>query len=76
MTAQQPRVWFDGDDVPAGTWVLVYDEDDPEERLCQLDAYEDCGNGNLGPLVEIVLPDADDLEQIVAEAAEARGIAW
>lgn len=64
-----PRVWFDGDTVPAGTWVFVVDEDDPENQVTQLDAYEDCRNGNLGPLVEIVLPDVD---AALAAAEETR----
>jgi hypothetical protein len=69
--APKPRVWLDGDDVPAGTWVYVLDEDDPEERVHQLDAYEDCRNGNLGPLVEIPLPDEGEAVAL-AEAEEAR----
>lgn len=64
-----PRVWFDGDTVPAGTWVFVVDEDDPEHQVTQLDAYEDCRNGNLGPLVEVVLP---DVAAAFAAAAETR----
>lgn len=65
-----PRVWFDGDDVPAGTWVFVVDEDDPEEQVTRLDAYEPCRNGNFGPLIEIVLP--DDVDGIVERARAAR----
>jgi hypothetical protein len=71
MDNRRPRVWLDGDTVPAGTWVLVVDEDDPEERVHQLDAYEDCRNGNLGPLVEILLPDEGEAVAL-AEAEEAR----
>lgn len=66
-----PRVWLDGDTVPAGTWVYVIDEDDPEEKVHQLDAYEDCRNGNLGPLVEILMPDEDTAVALV-KAEEAR----
>lgn len=46
-----PRVWFNGDDVPAGAWVLL---DTGEVR--QLEEHVACRNGNHGPLVEVVLP--------------------
>jgi len=65
-----PRVWFDGDTVPAGVWVIEIDEEDPEHRVTQLDAYEPCRNGNLGPLVELAIP--DDLDGIVERARAAR----
>lgn len=68
-----PRVWLDGDMVPAGTWVYVLDEDDPEEKVQQLDADEDCGNGNLGPLVEILLPDEESAVDLVTAEQIRRG---
>lgn len=70
-----PRVWLNGDTVPVGTWVYVLDEDDPEDRITQLDAYEDCRNGNLGPLVEILLPDEETVVALVeAEKARRAGV--
>lgn len=73
MAQRKPRVWLDGDTVPAGTWVYVLDEDDPEYKVTQLDAYEDCRNGNLGPLVEIPLPDEETAVDLVTAERIRRG---
>jgi hypothetical protein len=64
-----PRVWFDGDQIPAATWVYKADGDcvEPDDRIEMLDAYESVTNGNHGPLVEVVLPDV----AAIVEAAEA-----
>lgn len=72
LVVRAPRVWFDGDDVPAGVFTLQADEDpDDEDAITMLGVDgESCGNGNLGPLVEIVLP--EDVDGIVAAAEQAR----
>jgi hypothetical protein len=65
-TTSIPRVWLDGEIVPPGTWVHVVEEGDPERKVRQLDAYEPCRNGNLGPLIEIMLPDPDAVATLIA----------
>lgn len=69
---QQPRVFLDGDTVPAGVCVLHdagnvgylddtgdCDEDcDRQTGPCSEHSY-DITNGNWGPLVEVILPDHD-----------------
>lgn len=53
--------------------MYVLDEDDPEEKIHQLDAYEECRNGNLGPLVEIRLPDEGAAVDLVTAEQIRRG---
>lgn len=48
----EPRVWFNGDEVPGGVWVL-----DEDGEIRQLDEDESTVNGNLGALVEVIPPD-------------------
>lgn len=64
-----PRVFLEGDTVPAGVCVLTEGGDvrwldDTADCCCDLDPGETCeecsydvGNGNLGALVEVLLPD-------------------
>jgi len=59
-----PRVWFNGDDVPGGVWVLNW-----RDEVVQLDEIVTTRNGNLGPLVEVPLP---DYETLVRESRAAR----
>lgn len=67
----RPRVWQDGDDVPAGTWVL-----DKFDVVDQIDYHASAGapvryTGD--PVVEVVLPDyAAEVARAVAEAVQAR----
>lgn len=69
LNREHPRVWRDGDDIPADTWVLgrngYVDRIIPEGR--------EGGIGLAGPVVEVVLPDyAAEVARDAAERAEAR----
>lgn len=72
LLPREPRVWFDGDEVPAGVWTYRVEMEwrDPEDAIEMLDPDEPCGNGNLGPLLEIVLP--ADIAGIVERARKER----
>ena len=62
---RRPRVWFDGDTIPAGVRVIAEDGDvhpDPD------DMDEEWENGNLGPLVEFTV----DYDAEVAHARRER----
>ena len=69
---REPRVWFDGDVVPAGVWVYILHEEEPEDAVYLFDAGEPCRNCGLGPLVEVFVPSRDELDAIVTRAAAAR----
>lgn len=71
-TPRKPRVFFDGDTVPAGVWTYRVEKAGSDEAIEMLDTYEGCANGNLGPLLEIVIP--DDADQVILTAARERGI--
>ena len=75
LLPREPRVWFEGDDVPAGVWTYRVEKEwrDEEDAIEMLDPDEPCGNGNLGPLVEIVLP--ADIDGIVERARRERDAA-
>lgn len=79
----QPRVFLDGDDVPGGVCVLYEngevgylddtgncDCEDVERGECEEHSYVN-RNGNLGPLVEVLLP---DYETALAADCEARAV--
>jgi hypothetical protein len=73
-----PRVWFPGDDVPAGTWVLS--RNGYVDRILGSDDGDEAGAMPIaGPVVEVQLPDYREAvdfetEMRVGQAAGGAGM--
>lgn len=63
----EPRVFFNGDSVPAGVFVM---DQNGEVHPDVDESEEDWDNGNLGPLVEILLDYDAEVERARREATD------